>query len=174
MIKELSIRLLPRQAASESSIKDFVCREYALNPREVEAVSVLKRSIDARKRQVMVNLTIRIYINEKPTEGLFRPIQYPDVADRPEAIVVGAGPAGLFAALRLIELGMRPVVLERGQDVHQRRKDIARISREHIVNDESNYCFGEGGAGAFSDGKTLYPQQEERLGRTYPGYFVPA
>lgn len=90
MIKELSIRLLPRQAASESSIKDFVCREYALNPHEVEAVSVLKRSIDARKRQVMVNLTIRIYINEKPAEGLFRPIQYPDVADRPEAIVVGA------------------------------------------------------------------------------------
>lgn len=161
MIKELSIRLLPRQAASESSIKDFVCREYALNPREVEAVSVLKRSIDARKRQVMVNLTIRIYINEKPAEGLFRPIQYPDVADRPEAIVVGAGPAGLFAALRLIELGMRPVVLERGQDVHQRRKDIARISREHIVNDESNYCFGEGGAGAFSDGK-LYTRSKKR------------
>lgn len=161
MIKELSIRLLPRQAASESSIKDFVCREYALNPREVEAVSVLKRSIDARKRQVMVNLTIRIYINEKPAEGLFRPIQYLDVADRPEAIVVGAGPAGLFAALRLIELGMRPIVLERGQDVHQRRKDIARISREHIVNDESNYCFGEGGAGAFSDGK-LYTRSKKR------------
>ncbi len=161
MIKELSIRLLPRQAASESSIKDFVCREYALNPREVEAVSVLKRSIDARKRQVMVNLTIRIYINEKPAEGLFHPIQYLDVADRPEAIVVGAGPAGLFAALRLIELGMRPIVLERGQDVHQRRKDIARISREHIVNDESNYCFGEGGAGAFSDGK-LYTRSKKR------------
>ena len=161
MIKDLSIRLLPRQAASESSIKDFVCREYALNPREVEAVSVLKRSIDARKRQVMVNLTIRIYINEKPAEGLFRPIQDLHVADRPEAIVVGAGPAGFFAALRLIELGMRPVVLERGQDVHQRRKDIARISREHIVNDESNYCFGEGGAGAFSDGK-LYTRSKKR------------
>ena len=121
----------------------------------------MKRSIDARKRQVFINLTVRIYINEQPQDDLFIPISYGDVSDRQPAVVVGAGPAGLFAALRLIELGMRPIVLERGQDVHQRRKDIARISREHIVDNESNYCFGEGGAGAFSDGK-LYTRSKKR------------
>lgn len=161
MIKEISIRILPQQAATENGIKDFLGREYALNKNEIQAVRILKRSIDARKRQVFINLTVRIYINEQPQDDLFIPISYGDVSDRRPAVVVGAGPAGLFAALRLIELGMRPIVLERGQDVHQRRKDIARISREHIVDNESNYCFGEGGAGAFSDGK-LYTRSKKR------------
>ena len=161
MIKEISIRILPQQAATENGIKDFLGREYALNKNEIQAVRILKRSIDARKRQVFINLTVRIYINEQPQDDLFIPISYGDVSDRQPAVVVGAGPAGLFAALRLIELGMRPIVLERGQDVHQRRKDIARISREHIVDNESNYCFGEGGAGAFSDGK-LYTRSKKR------------
>lgn len=161
MIKEISIRILPQQAATENGIKDFLGREYALNKNEIQAVRILKRSIDARKRQVFINLTVRIYINEQPQDDLFTPISYGDVSDRQPAVVVGAGPAGLFAALRLIELGMRPIVLERGQDVHQRRKDIARISREHIVDNESNYCFGEGGAGAFSDGK-LYTRSKKR------------
>ena len=161
MVKEISIRILPQQAATENGIKDFLGREYALNKNEIQAVRILKRSIDARKRQVFINLTVRIYINEQPQDDLFIPISYGDVSDRQPAVVVGAGPAGLFAALRLIELGMRPIVLERGQDVHQRRKDIARISREHIVDNESNYCFGEGGAGAFSDGK-LYTRSKKR------------
>ena len=161
MVKEISIRILPQQAATENGIKDFLGREYALNKNEIQAVRILKRSIDARKRQVFINLTVRIYINEQPQDDLFTPISYGDVSDRRPAVVVGAGPAGLFAALRLIELGMRPIVLERGQDVHQRRKDIARISREHIVDNESNYCFGEGGAGAFSDGK-LYTRSKKR------------
>lgn len=161
MVKEISIRILPQQAATENGIKDFLGREYALNKNEIQAVRILKRSIDARKRQVFINLTVRIYINEQPQDDLFIPISYGDVSDRRPAVVVGAGPAGLFAALRLIELGMRPIVLERGQDVHQRRKDIARISREHIVDNESNYCFGEGGAGAFSDGK-LYTRSKKR------------
>lgn len=161
MIKEISIRILPQQAATENGIKDFLGREYALNKNEIQAVRILKRSIDARKRQVFINLTVRIYINEQPQDDLFIPISYGDVSDRQPAVVVGAGPAGLFAALRLIELGMHPIVLERGQDVHQRRKDIARISREHIVDNESNYCFGEGGAGAFSDGK-LYTRSKKR------------
>ena len=161
MVKEISIRILPQQAATENGIKDFLGREYALNKNEIQAVRILKHSIDARKRQVFINLTVRIYINEQPQDDLFTPISYGDVSDRQPAVVVGAGPAGLFAALRLIELGMRPIVLERGQDVHQRRKDIARISREHIVDNESNYCFGEGGAGAFSDGK-LYTRSKKR------------
>ena len=161
MIKEISIRVLPQQAASETALKGFLAREFALNPKDIQAVRILKRSIDARKRQVIINLTVRIYLNELPPNDMFSPIIYGDVSDRQQAIVVGAGPAGLFAALRLIELGMRPIVLERGKDVHQRRKDIARISREHKVDSESNYCFGEGGAGAFSDGK-LYTRSKKR------------
>ena len=161
MIKEISIRVLPQQAASETALKGFLAREFALNPKDIQAVRILKRSIDARKRQVIINLTVRIYLNELPPNDMFSPIIYGDVSDKQQASVVGAGPAGLFAALRLIELGMRPIVLERGKDVHQRRKDIARISREHKVDSESNYCFGEGGAGAFSDGK-LYTRSKKR------------
>ena len=161
MIKEISIRVLPQQAASETALKGFLAREFALNPKDIQAVRILKRSIDARKRQVIINLTVRIYLNELPPNDMFSPIIYGDVSDKQQAIVVGAGPAGLFTALRLIELGMRPIVLERGKDVHQRRKDIARISREHKVDSESNYCFGEGGAGAFSDGK-LYTRSKKR------------
>ena len=161
MIKEISIRVLPQQAASETALKGFLAREFALNPKDIQAVRILKRSIDARKRQVIINLTVRIYLNELPPNDMFSPIIYGDVSDKQQAIVVGAGPAGLFAALWLIELGMRPIVLERGKDVHQRRKDIARISREHKVDSESNYCFGEGGAGAFSDGK-LYTRSKKR------------
>lgn len=161
MIKEISIRVLPQQATSETALKGFLAREFALNPKDIQAIRILKRSIDARKRQVIINLTVRIYLNELPPNDMFSPIIYGDVSDKQQAIVVGAGPAGLFAALRLIELGMRPIVLERGKDVHQRRKDIARISREHKVDSESNYCFGEGGAGAFSDGK-LYTRSKKR------------
>ena len=111
MIKEISIRVLPQQAASETGLKEFLSREFALKPKDIQAVRILKRSIDARKRQVFINLTVRIYLNELPENDMFQPIVYGDVSDKQQVIVVGAGPAGLFAALRLIELGMRPIVL---------------------------------------------------------------
>ena len=128
---------------------------------KAQAIRVLKRSIDARQRTIYVNLTIRIYINEEPEELLFTPIEYHDVSDAPQVIVVGAGPGALFAALRLIELGLRPIVLERGKDVNERKKDLARIRPEQRVDPESNYSFGEGGAGAYSDGK-LYTRSKKR------------
>ena len=161
MIKELQLRILPEQAASEQSIKQYVAREKGLDVRTIHAVRTLKRSIDARQRTVYINLTVRIYINELPTDDEYAETYYPMVDEGPEVIVVGAGPGGLFAALRLIELGCRPIVVERGKDVHTRKRDIARISREHTVDPESNYSFGEGGAGAYSDGK-LYTRSKKR------------
>ena len=161
MIQELQLRILPEQAASEQSIKQYVAREKGLDARTIKAIRTLKRSIDARQRTIFVNLTVCLYINELPTEDEYIETYYPMVDDGPEVIVVGAGPGGLFAALRLIELGCRPIVVERGKDVHTRKRDIARISREHTVDPESNYSFGEGGAGAYSDGK-LYTRSKKR------------
>lgn len=161
MIQELQLRILPEQAASEQSIKQYVAREKGLDARTIQAVRTLKRSIDARQRTIYVNLTVRLYVNELPTDDEYQQTYYPMVDDAPEVIVVGAGPGGLFAALRLIELGCRPIVVERGKDVHTRKRDIARISREHTVDPESNYSFGEGGAGAYSDGK-LYTRSKKR------------
>ncbi len=161
MVQELQLRILPEQAANEQSIKQYVAREKGLDVRTIQAVRTLKRSIDARQRTVFVNLTVRIYINELPTDDEYTQTYYPMVDDGPAVVVVGAGPGGLFAALRLIELGCRPIVVERGKDVHTRKRDIARISREHTVDPESNYSFGEGGAGAYSDGK-LYTRSKKR------------
>ena len=161
MIQELQLRILPEQAASEQSIKHYVAREKGIDLRTIQAVRTLKRSIDARQRTIYVNLTVRLYINELPTDNEYIQTYYPMVDEGPEVIVVGAGPGGLFAALRLIELGCRPIVVERGKDVHARKRDIAQISREHTVNPESNYSFGEGGAGAYSDGK-LYTRSKKR------------
>ena len=161
MIQEHQIRILPEQAANEQSIKQYVAREKGWDVRTILAVRTLKRSIDARQRTIFVNLTVRIYINELPTDNEYTETYYPMVDEGPEVIVVGAGPGGLFAALRLIELGCRPIVVERGKDVHTRKRDIARISREHTVDPESNYSFGEGGAGAYSDGK-LYTRSKKR------------
>lgn len=161
MIKELQLRLLPQDAYNEQSIRRYVAREYALDERTITHVRTLKRSIDARQRTVYVNLTVRLYVNEQPSDPEFQETVYRDVSDRPEVIVVGAGPGGLFAALRLIELGLRPIVVERGKDVHERKKDLARIRPEQKVNPESNYSFGEGGAGAYSDGK-LFTRSKKR------------
>ena len=161
MIKELQLRIRPEQAASEQNIKQYVAREKGLDARSIKAIRTLKRSIDARQRTIYVNLTVRLYINELPTDDEYVETYYPMVDEGPEVIVVGAGPGGLFAALRLIELGCRPIVVERGKDVHTRKRDIARISREHAVDPESNYSFGEGGAGAYSDGK-LYTRSKKR------------
>lgn len=161
MIKECDIRVIPETAAGEENIKRHVSSALAINYGDICAVRVLKRSIDARKRDIFVNLRLRVFINEFPQDTPYTVRKYGDVSGGRKCIVVGAGPAGLFAALRLIELGVCPVLLERGKDVHARRIDIARISREHVVNPESNYSFGEGGAGAFSDGK-LYTRSKKR------------
>lgn len=161
MIRELQLRILPEEAANESCLKQAVSRETGESTGDIRAVRVLKRSIDARQRIIYVNLQVRAFINELPTDPEYRTIDYKDVSGGKPVIVVGAGPGGLFAALRLIELGLRPVVVERGKDVHERRKDISLISREHKVNSESNYSFGEGGAGAYSDGK-LYTRSKKR------------
>ena len=161
MIKELQLRVLPEEAANEQSLRRVVCRETGESPESINAVRVLKRSVDARQRTVYVNLTLRVFINEEFADNEFETIEYKDVSNGKPVVVVGAGPGGLFAALRLIELGLRPVVIERGKNVRDRKKDIAIISREHRVDPESNYCFGEGGAGAYSDGK-LYTRSKKR------------
>jgi len=161
MTHEYQIRVLPQVAANEQSLRHFLAEEYGLDERAVTAVRTLKRSIDARQRTIFVNLKVRVYVNEQPQDDEYQQIDYPDVSDRPQVIVVGAGPGGLFAALRLIELGLRPIVLERGKDVHERKKDLAQIARTQQVDAESNYCFGEGGAGAYSDGK-LYTRSKKR------------
>ena len=158
MTRELNLRILPQEAYNEQSIIAYLQQKEGI---KAQAIRVLKRSIDARQRTIYVNLTVRIYINEEPEELFYTPIAYHDVSDAPEVVVVGAGPGGLFAALRLIELGLRPIVIERGKDVRERKKDLARIRPEQRVDSESNYSFGEGGAGAYSDGK-LYTRSKKR------------
>lgn len=161
MTEEYQIRVLPEVAVNEQGIKAFLQEDKGISIKDMTAVRVLKRSIDARQRTIYVNLKVRVYINEQPQDDEYQHTEYQNVEGRPQAVVVGAGPGGLFAALRLIELGIRPIVVERGKSVHERRKDIAQISRNHIVDPESNYSFGEGGAGAFSDGK-LYTRSKKR------------
>ena len=161
MTYEYQLRLLPQFAANEATIKESVSREKGIDVRTITHVRVLKRSIDARQRRIFVNLKVRVYVNEEPTDEEYETTKYHDVSSSEQVIVVGAGPGGLFAALRLIELGLRPVVIERGKNVRDRKKDIALITKTHKVDPESNYCFGEGGAGAYSDGK-LYTRSKKR------------
>lgn len=161
MLKQLNLRVTPNIAANEDLLTRYAAGELSIDARTIQGLRIRRRSIDARQRTIYVNLSLDLYINEMPPRLDFEPIVYPNVSNAPRVIVVGAGPGGLFAALRLIELGKRPVVIERGKDVHERRKDIARISRNHEVDSESNYSFGEGGAGAYSDGK-LYTRSKKR------------
>lgn len=161
MIEEYQIRILPEQAASEEGIKRYLSKEKGIDVRTLNQVRVLKRSIDARQRTIYVNLKVRAYINEFAQDDQYIHTEYPDVSSRPRVVVVGEGPGGLFASLRLIELGYRPVVLERGKDVRERKKDLSNITKTQKVDAESNYCFGEGGAGAYSDGK-LYTRSKKR------------
>ena len=161
MIQELQLRVLPQVAADSDNLRKYISDEHGIALSALKGVRILKRSVDARQRTIFINLKVRLYINELPSDDEYVHTEYHDVSSRPQVIVVGAGPGGLFAALRLIELGYRPIVLERGKDVHERKKDLASISRTQQVDPESNYCFGEGGAGAYSDGK-LYTRSKKR------------
>lgn len=161
MTEEFQIRVVPAQAACEQAIKEYIAKEKSLDLRTINAVRVLKRSIDARQRTIFVNLTVRIYVNEMPTDDEYKHTEYPNISNCPRVVVVGAGPGGLFAALRLIELHFCPIVVERGKNVRDRKIDLSQITKTQKVDAESNYCFGEGGAGAYSDGK-LYTRSKKR------------
>jgi hypothetical protein len=161
MGKQVQINLNPAAAADETIIRKIASSLAGIDQSAVTSLRVIKRSVDARKKNIRVNLTVEIFSGEDSAKPLITPFVPCDVLLKQEVIIVGAGPAGLFAALRLIELGLCPVIIERGRDVSSRKKDIARISRDQIVDPESNYCFGEGGAGTYSDGK-LYTRSKKR------------
>ncbi|NPD46159.1 MULTISPECIES: NAD(P)/FAD-dependent oxidoreductase [unclassified Lentimicrobium] len=160
MRKELELVLLPQQAANNEEIKLVVAKKLHLKPSSIQYINHLRRSIDARSRIVKVRLKVEVFVNEKPAETQKKYL-WKDVSSSKEVIVVGAGPAGLFAALGLIERGLKPIILERGKKIGDRKKDIAQLYKTHQVNTESNYCFGEGGAGTYSDGK-LYTRSSKR------------
>ncbi|TAF33304.1 MAG: FAD-binding protein [Cytophagales bacterium] len=161
MVIQEDFTVAPHIAYEPSALKEFILK--TLNISEVDfSVKLLRHAIDARSRDVRVHIRVAVYINETPPiSQISYQRQYPDVQYAKPVVVVGAGPAGMFAALRLIELGLKPILLERGKDVKQRTSDIANISRRHLVNPNSNFCFGEGGAGTFSDGK-LYTRSQKR------------
>lgn len=162
MIKQIEIGLSPEVAGNEELFENAVLKFSGLkSTSEKIFIKKLRRSIDARGRDIKVNFLLEIYIDETPQEDFFSKSVYKNVSDSDPVIVVGAGPAGLFAALRLIELGLKPIILERGKDVRERRRDLAAINKDHKVNPDSNYCFGEGGAGTYSDGK-LYTRSKKR------------
>jgi uncharacterized FAD-dependent dehydrogenase len=161
MKHELSLVVSPEEAANEIFLKQIAARQLSSSPDSITLLKILKRSVDARSRNIKINLKIEIYLNEAPPLPYNYQLNYPDVSSKTPVIIVGAGPAGLFAALQLIMNGIKPIVIERGKDVKSRRRDLALISKEGIVDPHSNYCFGEGGAGTYSDGK-LYTRSTKR------------
>lgn len=162
MPKELQIQVSPEIAANELLLKEHISKLIQTPLAEIQYVSVLKRSIDARQKSIKINVKANVYFQgDFITEEKIELPEYKNVSNAQEVIVIGAGPAGLFAALQLIELGVKPIVIERGKDVRGRRRDLKAINRDHIVNEDSNYCFGEGGAGTYSDGK-LYTRSKKR------------
>ena len=161
MYKEIQVRVKPEEAAQEEILKSLVALREKIQEERIVRIEILRRSIDARQRIVLLNLTLGIHIDAyEEREKAFLP-NYRDVSDSEPVIVVGAGPAGLFAALRLIERGFRPIVLERGKAVEERKKDLNHLYKTGQVNEDSNFGFGEGGAGTFSDGK-LYTRSKKR------------
>ena len=162
MPRELQIQVSPEVAATPAMLKDFLAKLTLVKPIEIKHFTILKRSIDARQRSIKINLKVLVFFaDEEIVEQEITLPNYKDVSQAPEAIVVGAGPAGYFAALQLIELGVKPIVIERGKDVRGRRRDLKAINIDHVVDPDSNYCFGEGGAGTYSDGK-LYTRSKKR------------
>ncbi|HEY0057586.1 MAG TPA: FAD-dependent monooxygenase, partial [Flavisolibacter sp.] len=162
MQQKITIKLLPSEVEDESRIKETIAQACGIAPTQVTGYSIIKRSLDARGRQTWFQLTLQVFIDEPFRATTLLPLQLQDVHGAKERVVIiGAGPAGLFAALRLIELGIKPIILERGKDVRARRRDLAALNKEGVVNPESNYCFGEGGAGTYSDGK-LYTRSTKR------------
>ncbi len=161
MIHEINLRTEPAVAASMMRLTAEASTRLGIDANRIKDLKITRRSIDARQRKVMVQLTLKIYVDEEAPALSYTPVEYhPVESDAKQVVVVGAGPAGLFAALELIEQGMRPVVIERGKDVDSRRLDLAGIARKGVVDPDSNYCFGEGGAGAYSDGK-LYTRSKK-------------
>jgi uncharacterized FAD-dependent dehydrogenase len=162
MPQELLLQVSPEIAANQLLLQQYLSKQIKVGVSDIQQVVVLKRSIDARQKAIKINLKVVIYLQgESFQESSIALPDYPNVANKQEVIVIGAGPAGLFAALQLIELGLKPIVVERGKDVRGRRRDLKAINRDHIVNEDSNYCFGEGGAGTYSDGK-LYTRSKKR------------
>ncbi|TGK04000.1 FAD-binding protein [Leptospira semungkisensis] len=161
MIQELELRLLPEIAEQPDQLKNYISKSKKIPADEIRFVEVVHHSIDARQRTVIINLKVRVYLGEDYQEKEIQFPDFPNVRNSEEVIVIGAGPAGLFAALELIQLGLKPIVIERGKDVKNRPKDLQQINAHHIVNEDSNYCFGEGGAGTYSDGK-LYTRSKKR------------
>lgn len=161
MTQDIQVLLAPEQAKDERQVRSSIEKASGLNPKRIKGYEVLRQSIDARGRAIKIQVQVRVYIDETPpTPEAFDP-QLQDVRHQKTVVIVGAGPAGLFAALRLISLGIKPIVIERGKDVRSRRRDLAAMNKNGIVNPESNYCFGEGGAGTYSDGK-LYTRSTKR------------
>ena len=162
MPKELLLQVSPEVAANDFLLKDHVAKMLQVSKPTIQHISILKRSIDARQKTIKINLKLMVFFQGEPfIEQKIELPTYPNVKNQQEVIVVGAGPAGLFAALQLIELGLKPIVIERGKDVRGRRRDLKAINVDHLVNEDSNYCFGEGGAGTYSDGK-LYTRSKKR------------
>lgn len=161
MQQTLQLTLTPEVALDDENLRQYIIKKLRLRTDDNPVIRRTRQSIDARSKQVKVNVQAEVYVNELPPSLISFQQDYPDVSQRPQALIVGCGPAGMFAALRLIELGIKPVLFERGKDVRARRRDLAAINKEHIVNPESNYCFGEGGAGTYSDGK-LYTRSNKR------------
>ena len=170
----IQVRVQPTEAEADLVLKQLISQQKGVPLSSIQGFTLLKKSIDARGKTPWVNLTLQVFINEPVEKRLLRSFSFQDVSKASRrVIIIGAGPAGLFAALQLIEGGIKPIILERGKDVSARRRDLAAMNREGIVNPDSNYCFGEGGAGTYSDGKLYTRSQKKRRCNPDPGAFCP-